>query len=228
MSDYNLELLKYRELMYRFLSGVFMEEITKETLTSLLEMELPEIGEAKTNWEQDLLAGYEMLAKVLDGYRGKSEKETAEILEDLAADYAKTFLAAGDAAGKAAFPYESVYTGTDSQFGGSVQMNLNADYAAKGLSVREDMFRVFEDHIGLEFGYMAEMLKEQAEALDKKDEKKAGKLSKDMKKFFKRHINNWAGQFANDIYKYTERDFYRSIARITIGFLEQEQEIIQG
>ena len=69
----------------------------------------------------------------------KTEEATKDMLEDLAADYAKTFLAAGDAAGKAAFPYESVYTGTDSQFGGSVQMNLNAEYAARGLSMKEYM-----------------------------------------------------------------------------------------
>jgi len=162
---------------------------------------------------------------VLDQFRGKSEEETKDMLEDLAADYAKTFLAAGDAAGKAAFPYESVYTGTDSQFGGSVQMNLNAEYAAKGYSMKEDMFKIMEDHIGLELNYMAELLKEQSEETD---EKKADKLSKDMKKFFRRHISNWVMLFANDIYKYTDRDFYKAIARITIGFMELEQKTIVG
>lgn len=228
MSENNLEMMKYRELMYRFLASVFIEEITKETLTDLLVMELPVIENPENAWEQDLSAGYEMFAGALDGFRGKSDDETAEMLEDLAADYAKTFLAADDAAGKAAFPYESVYTGNDSQFGGSVQMNLNAEYASKGFSMREDMFRIMEDHVGLEFCYMAELLKEQAAAIEAGEEKDSDKLSKDQKKFFKRHLNNWVNMFANDIYKYSERDFYKSIARITIGFMELEQAIILG
>ena len=228
MSEYNTELMKYRELMYRFLSSVFIEEITKETLDGMLAMEFPKFETPENNWEQDLSAGYETLSGVLEQFRGKTDAETADLLEDLAADYAKAFLAAGDASGKAAFPYESVYTGNDSQFGGSVQMNLNAEYASRGFSMREDMFRIMEDHIGLEFCYMAEMLKEQAEAVEAEDEKRSDKLSKDMKKFFKRHIINWVTQFANDIYKYTERDFYKGIARITIGFMELEQTIIQG
>ncbi len=224
----NLNELKYRELMYRFLASVFIEEVNQEMLDAMLEMEFPQIDEPEINWEQDLKAGYEMLAGVIESFRGKSKEEQAEMLEDLAADYAKTFLAAGDAAGKAAFPYESVYTGTDSQFGGSVQMNLNAEYAARGFSMREDMFKIMEDHIGLELNYMAELLKEEAEQLAAGEEKKADKLSKDMKKFFRRHISNWVLLFANDIYKYTDRDFYKAIARITIGFMELEQKTILG
>ncbi len=224
----NLNEIKYRELMYRFLASVFIEEVNEEMLANMLEMEFPIIEDPEVNFEQDLKAGYEMLVEVLDGFRGKSEAETKEMLEDLAADYAKTFLAAGDAAGKAAFPYESVYTGTDSQFGGSVQMNLNAEYAARGFSMREDMFKIMEDHIGLELNYMAELLKEQAEMIEAGEEKKADKLSKDMKKFFRRHISNWTGLFANDIYKYTDRDFYRAIARVTLGFIEMEEKTILG
>ena len=224
----NLNELKYRELMYRFLASIFIEEVNQETLDTMLEMEFPQIDEPEISWEQDLKAGYETLAGVLETFRGKSKEEQAEMLEDLAADYAKTFLAAGDAAGKAAFPYESVYTGTDSQFGGSVQMNLNAEYAARGFSMREDMFKIMEDHIGLELNYMAELLKEQAAEIEAGEEKKADKLSKDMKKFFRRHISNWALLFANDIYKYTDRDFYKAIARITIGFMELEQKTILG
>ena len=228
MSEMTKESLKYRELMYRFLSGLFMEEVDREMLDAMLEMEFPEIDEPGPDGAADLKAGYEMLAGVLNDFRGKDEQTVNEMLEDLAADYAKTFLAAGDASGKAAFPYESVYTGTDSQFGGSVQMNLNAEYAARGLFMREDMFKVMEDHVGLEFNYMAELLKEQEELLEAGEEKKADKLSKDQKKFFRRHIINWVNIFANDIYKYTERDFYKSIARLTIGFIESEQKLIQG
>lgn len=227
MNEKDLELLKYREMMYRLLAGFFIEEIDRPMLDKLMDFEFPAV-EGEENWVQDLSAGFELLKESLSQFAGKTDAEREMMLEDLAADYAKTFLAAGDAAGKAAFPYESVYTGTDSQFGGSVQMNLNAEYAAKGFSMKEDMFRIFEDHVGLEFNFMAELLKEEREALEAGDQKKSDKVSKESKKFFKRHIINWVMLFAADIYKYSEKDFYRAIARITIGFVEFEQHIIQG
>ena len=205
------ELIQYRRAMYRLLSNIYINEVDEEMLQILIGAEFPEIEDG-IGWQQNLKAGFEMLQGVLAGFEGKTQAETAEMLEDLAADYAKTFLAAGDAAGKAAFPYESVYTGADSQFGGSVQMQLNALFAANGLAMSKEMFPIIEDHIGLEMAFMAEIL-------DKHDEAKA---------FFKEHLEKWAVRFANDIYKYSERDFYKGIARITIGFIDAETEYFKG
>ena len=218
MSKETNKLNTYREWMYRFLASVFIQEIDAPMLAALREMEFPVVGDSSDPWTQDLDAGYRLVESYLAGFEGKTEEECAELLEDLAADYAKVFLAAGDATGKAAFPYESIYAGFDSAFGGSLQMNLSALYASKGLTMREDMFKIMEDHIGLELNYMAELLKEEAE-----DEAAADDLRKQQREFFQTHLINWALQFAADIYKYTERDFYKGIARMTMGFLEAEQ-----
>lgn len=218
MSKETNKLNTYREWMYRFLASVFIQEIDAPMLAALREMEFPVVGDSSDPWTQDLDAGYRLVESYLAGFEGKTEEECAALLEDLAADYAKVFLAAGDATGKAAFPYESIYAGFDSAFGGSLQMNLSALYASKGLTMREDMFKIMEDHIGLELNYMAELLKEEAE-----DEAAADDLRKQQREFFQTHLINWALQFAADIYKYTERDFYKGIARMTMGFLEAEQ-----
>ena len=220
MSEKNRELLKSREIMYRFLSSVYIKEIDREMLQAMLGFSFSEIPETKEGWEQELSAGYQLIRDWISGFEGKSEEETDERLEDLAADYAKTFLAAGDASGKAAFPYESVYTGTDSAFGGSVQMQLKAAYVAKGFTMKEDMFTIMEDHVGLLFNYMAELLKRQAEA---EEECEAESLKAEADAFFRDHILNWIGQFTADVYKYSERDFYKGIARITRGFAEAER-----
>lgn len=219
------ELNTYREWMYRFLASVFIQEIDGAMLASLQKMTFPSFPETNTPWQQDLDAGFRLIESYLTGFEGKSEEEVSALLEDLAADYAKVFLAAGDAAGKAAFPYESIYTGFDSAFGGSLQMNLSALYASKGLTMREDMFRIMEDHIGLELNYMAELLKEEADA---EDDSLAKDLQKQQSDFFRTHLINWAMQFAADIYKYTERDFYKGIARMTMGFMEAEQAFFRA
>lgn len=214
MSNENKDLLNYRAEMYRFLAGIYIEEVDPAMLKALLATSFPLLPETKTSWQQDLDAGFRLLESALSSFAGKTEAETKDLLEDLAADYAKTFLAAGDATGKAAFPYESIYTAFDSAFGGSLQQNLAALYAAKGLSMREDMFKIMEDHIGLELNYMAYLLQE-------------GAPEEEQKTFFRDHLINWALLFTADVYKYAERDFYKGIARITTGFLEAEQELLQ-
>ena len=78
----------------------------------------------------------------------------------------------------------------------------------------EEMFRVMEDHIGLELEFMAMLLNE-------------GAPVKEQKAFFEDHLINWALSFTADVYKYSERDFYKGIARITTGFLEAEQQLFQ-
>ena len=223
MNERNRELTKYREMMYRLLSSVYINEIDADMLEALRETGFPDLSGNGGDAEQELQAGFGLVKNALAAFDGKNKDETAELLEDLAADYAKTFLAAGDAAGKAAFPYESVYTGTDSAFGGSVQMQLNALYAAKGLQMKKDMFAIMEDHIGLELGYMAEMLKKQAEAGSTEE---AETLELEMMRFFSEHLANWTGQFAADVYKYSDRDFYKGIARLTRGFIEAEKQFI--
>lgn len=219
------ELNQYREWMYRFLASVFIQEIDEAMLASMQKMTFPAFPETNTPWQQDLDAGFRLIESYLAGFKGKSEEEVHALLEDLAADYAKVFLAAGDAAGKAAFPYESIYTGFDSAFGGSLQMNLSALYASKGLTMREDMFKIMEDHIGLELNFMAELLKEESDAAD---EATADDLRKQQCEFFQTHLINWAAQFAADIYKYTERDFYKGVARMTMGFMEAEQAFFRA
>ncbi|MBR2842142.1 MAG: molecular chaperone TorD family protein [Lachnospiraceae bacterium] len=219
------ELNQYREWMYRFLASVFIQEIDEAMLASMQKMTFPAFPETNTPWQQDLNAGFRLIESYLAGFEGKSEEEVHALLEDLAADYAKVFLAAGDAAGKAAFPYESIYTGFDSAFGGSLQMNLSALYASKGLTMREDMFKIMEDHIGLELNFMAELLKEESDA---SDEATADDLRKQQCEFFQTHLINWAAQFAADIYKYTERDFYKGVARMTMGFMEAEQAFFRA
>ena len=110
MSKEMKDLNQYREWMYRFLASVFIQEIDAPMLASLRRMEFSAFEETTISWQQDLNAGFRLIESYLKGFEGKSEEEISALLEDLAADYAKVFLAAGDAAGKAAFPYESIYT----------------------------------------------------------------------------------------------------------------------
>ena len=56
--------------------------------------------------EPDLVEGYKEIEEYLENINEDS-------INELAADYARTFLGAGLSNGSAAFPYESVYTSKD-------------------------------------------------------------------------------------------------------------------
>ena len=113
-----------RSYMYRFLSGLYLMEVDEEQLAALKKMSFPVI-EGDTDADMDLREGYTLLQPYVQSLK-------AEELDDLAADYAKVFLAAGDAAGRAAFPYESVYVDKKRQVGGSTAMQMKSLYLARG------------------------------------------------------------------------------------------------
>ena len=114
------ELARARAGLYRFLGGLYIMEVDEETLANMKQMQFP------TDCANEELA---------EAYRGL-EKAIADLnnedLEDVAADYAKTFLAAGEATGVAAFPYESIYTNKKREIGGRTEQETLALYALHG------------------------------------------------------------------------------------------------
>lgn len=207
-------LAEARACLYRFLGSIYIMEIDERMLGKIKEMKFPE-----TLPESDLQEGYNLIRDyvVVNG---------EDSLEDLAADYAKIFLAAGEAQGLAAFPYESVYMGKRHEFMGDAQQEVKALYAARGWKPKEDMFRIMEDHIGLELEFMAILCEELKKAIE--DEAKDGIQSVlgEQQSFLKNHLLNWAFSFTSDVCKYAQTDFYRGVAKVTGGFLKLEKQLL--
>lgn len=207
-------LAEARACLYRFLGSIYIMEIDERMLGRIKEMKFPE-----TLPESDLQEGYDLIRTCV-------AESGIDSLEDLAADYAKVFLAAGEAQGLAAFPYESVYTGKRHEFMGDAQQEVKALYAARGWEPKEDMFRIMEDHIGLELEYMAILCEEFKKAIE--DEEKDGMQSvlEEQQSFLKNHLLNWAFSFTSDVCKYAQTDFYRGVAKVTGGFLKLEKQLL--
>ena len=212
-------LSKARAAMYRFLGGLYIMEVDADQLALLKKMTFP-VPEGNDSSDQDLREGYEMLGNYLAGI-------TDEDLDDLAADYAKVFLAAGDATGRAAFPYESVYVSKRHRVGGSTEMQMHALYKARGWEPDPNVYRTMDDNIGLMLEYMGILCDELTAALDADDTEKAAALLDEQKNFVKTHLTNWAYSFTGDVIRYSERDFYKGVARITNGFLKKETELLK-
>ena len=190
-----------RKNMYSFLSNLYLFEIDEKQLLALKQMEFPKEG---TN--EELLEGYKEIASYL------SEKEAnQDTLDELAVDYARIFLSAGVAQGKAAFPYESVYTRKQHLIMQEAGSSAAALYAKKGLEPRKDMYRIPEDHIGLLLEYMGRICDEDVN---------------EQKEFLQYHLINWVPAFVQDVLKYSSVGFYRGLAKLTKGFLTMEADYL--
>lgn len=215
-----LDLHKSREQMYRLLSRLYLLEVDEELFGALKEMKFP--GEAP---DEDLQEGYAHIGAYLKDavsrIQGAADEAAAlqEVLDELAVDYARIFLSAGVAQGKAAFPFESVYTSRQHLMMQESRNDVIALYAEKGLTPGKDMYRVPEDHLGLLLEYMALLC---TETLQKEGELQDAPL-KEQKDFLNQHLINWVPAFAADVVAYASTDFYRGLGKLTKGFLSLER-----
>ncbi len=216
MTDLLIELTNSREQMYRFLGGLYIMEVDAQQLQQMKKMEF---DEASVAGNAEMADGYRLLKQYIAA-------ASADTLEDLAADYAKVFLAAGDATGRAAFPYESVYVDKRHQINGSAQMQMHALYLARGREPDPNVYRTMEDNIGLMLEYMGILCEELSGLLAAGDMQKAHDLLDEQKNFVKKHLANWVPSFTADAAKYAERNFYKGVAKLTAGFIRQEQEFL--
>lgn len=217
MNENNLR--QARRDMYRLLGRLYLLEVDEELLSALLGMEFP-----KESPVEDMQEGYDLIGACLQDARERldragtgKEQVQREILDDLAVDYARIFLSAGVAQGKAAFPFESVYTSRQHLLMQESRTDVLAKYTAKGLTPSKDMYRVPEDHLGLLLSYMAILCEEDS---------KGDASLKEQQEFLTEHLQNWVFAFTADVAKYASTDFYRGLGKLTKGFLTMERSLL--
>lgn len=206
-----LKLNKKRVNLYMFLSHLYLMEVDAEMLQDLKMIAFPE-----GDYEEELAEGYKLMKRAIDAY---SEKD----LEQLAADYAATFLAAGIAQGNGAFPYESVYTSRRKLVGQEARSRAADMYCQFGLKLGKPVFKIPEDHISVEFDFMAYLCGQWASAGDS-DKRKD--ILEFQKRFFEEHLYNWVLLLGADAERYATTDFYKGLAKITRGFMRLEKDFL--
>ena len=205
-------IMKNRASFYRFLSRLFEKEISKELLGQLVNMEYPQdIGQPKMQEGYQGMAEFFKNAKIMD---------TEHLLDELSADYAKVFLAAGEVKGNAAFPYESVYTGKSKLVMQEAWDDVRKIYAERGLALESNQSDIKEDHIAMELSFMAYLCGQYG----KED---THVLLEEQQVFLKEHLLNWTDRFVADIETYARTEFYKAVGKLLLGYLEMDKELIE-
>lgn len=208
-------LISNRASMYLLLARLFRIEADQPLLDQMarmdfsVEVDQPEIAE-----------GYRMLRDFL-------ARLSPSTLTDLAVDYAGVFLAAGKLEGGAAFPYESVYTSPDHLIMQEARDQVLKLYREEGLD-RSDAFQVPEDHLALEFEFMAYLCQKTHAARAANENQVAAECLAKQKNFLEQHLLNWVPAFCADVQRIARTDFYKAVAQVTRGYLEMEQTLIES
>jgi TorA-specific chaperone len=193
--------LEERFLAYTFLASAYRSEITTEFLQAL-----------KANPPQMQGELGEFFATLAD-----ADLEATRV--DLAAEYAALFLSMS---AHPVAPYESVYTSDKHLLMQDAYQLVMAEYARAGFK-KGEQFGLADDHIALEFEFMAALIQRTLRALEAGDSAAAHDLLEQQQHFFEIHLQNWVPRFCNDCEKWARTKFYRGLASLTRDCLTQEK-----
>lgn len=207
------KLLLNRCSMYSFLARVYRVEADEGLLDQIAAMDLEtDVG------VPEIRQGYQMLRSYLDARQ-------ATTVTDLAVDYARVFLGAGQGEKDGAYPYESVYTSPERLVMQDARDQVLELYRKEGLGPSEGMLEP-EDHLSLELEFMAYLSKRAADALQAGDREGALMAIEKQQEFLENHLLSWVPAFCEDVQRLSREPFYQAFARITAGYLGLERELL--
>ena len=192
----NFGFIKHRANVYKFLSTLYRDEISKDLIAKLTEKQF--VAELKAFAKGckfiDLGKGIDMMAK----YLGKSR---VNHYKELGYEYADLFLNAG---ANPALPYESVHaTGKPVVMQKSV-FDVRAAFRKAGVH-KSEAFKDLDDYIAVELEFVRYLL-------EKGDIGAAGDFLND-------HLMNWIPEFHAALYNAAVLDFYKGLSLFTLSFI---------
>jgi len=198
---HNIDQIKLREFYYTLISRLLIAEIDKETIEALQN--------------DDTLRSLFVYSKEADDYLSN---DAAKIAEELASHYVDLFLIK-------LVPYESFYTSADQMVNSGSENPVQIYYKKYGFDVELDKARVVSgDHIGVEFEFLMNLIKNEREAADEGEKEYAQTIRDIEKDFIKTHLLPFAMMFLPALLDASKTPFYKDVAEIALEFLLSDLE----
>lgn len=195
----------------RFLASLFLLELTQEQIDTLATCRVPKS-------DSEIGQGYALIKEYLR-HRDSGTRQ------ELAVDYARVFLGAGNYDKITAPPYESVFTSENNLLMQEARDGAVAFYRREGVSLPQDNTTP-EDHLGYELEFMAILIEKFSQELNETNMAEAQRLLQAQEEFFSQHLENWLPTFSLAIDKHAKTDFYRGVACLVRGYIQTEREIL--
>ena len=205
--------MRVRENVYRLFSSLYFKELTMEQIEYLAHADLSAFSDMNALMAEGVSDIKHALHRVNSGTR-----------EDLAVDYAHTFLSAGSSKEESrACPYESVFTSRDSLIMQEARDAVYRYMLAEHLEPDPD-YHIPEDHIAFVFEFMANLCKRYCEAEEAGNEQESTRLFTVQREFFEAHIGSWIHMLCDAIEACCRTRFYAGVSKMTRGFVQFEYE----
>ena len=207
--------MRMRESVYRLLSSLYFKELTIEQIRFLASQDYSGMEDLNPH-----------IAEGLDDIRRYLHRVNSGTREDLAVDYAHTFLAAGSSKEESrACPYESVFTSRDGLIMQEARDDVYRYMLAEHLEPDENL-RIPEDHIAFVFEFMANLCARYCEADEAGNHDEAVRLFEVQRAFFDAHIGGWIHLLCDAIEGCCRTRFYAGVSKVTRGFVEVERGLL--
>jgi|GEM_PF-385234 len=211
-------ILFFRARIYSIIRDLFLFEPSQEYLQKLLQDKMLEVISKTYPGECLRTSSAEFLKTVNEILGGREVK-----LIETWAEYTRLFIGP---APPIAPPYESLQRPVDGErrFKGEAWMDVKEWLLEDGL-ILEDR-AVLEDHAGIEFEYMMITTIKASELLRNGERDASLNILVRQKKFLEEHLTKWIPKLCTEIEGRTKSPFYRSFAKFTRSFLEEDLDLL--
>ena len=210
--DQLIQITKGRAATYSLLARLYRLEVDQEMLDALKAMPFP----AHTG-NTDADEGNRLICSYLSNCDSRA-------ITELAVDYVRTFIGAGNDGFSAAYPFESVYTSERRLLMQEARAEVLAAFRENNL--KKDRWTEGEDHIALELEFMQRLSLRTAEAIAAENDDEAIELVRRQYAFLQDHLLNWVPMFVSDMRMFAKTLFYQGVAQLLMGFLEEDEAVL--
>lgn len=209
-----VEVNRGRAGFYRMLAQLYFKELTAEQVKHLAGMDFS----GMSGDDETIAEGYADIRRYLRHANGGTRQE-------LACDYAHTFLAAGNYETFAATPYESVFTSEMGLLMQEARDEVYKTFCSQHIQPDESL-HLPEDHISFEFEFVATMLDRINDAILDGAFGHACELAQVVSDFHRDHRLNWIDDLCDSVDDVAQTRFYKGVGKVTRGFVHADTEVV--
>lgn len=205
------ELLETYQILFAYLSEVFLNEPDEDFIQSILSEKLYFSFPFQSN-DANLQKGLNFL----QNFSLQWEKPQVYALRD---EFLRLFHGTGN---MLVPPYESVYLSQDHLMFEKETQQIRKWYSSYGLKI-DKLNIIPDDHIGYQLLFIAYLFKLALDAFQSNNTKSFTKIIENSSDFFAKHLLKWVEQFLLQLDKHADSFYFRGNGLI-LGFLIKEAE----
>lgn len=157
---------------------------------------------------------------LLQGWSAENTDQLSQAAFDaVEADYMHLFVGPGKLL---APPWESVYSNRERVLFQKETLQVRNWYRRFDLQI-EHLYNQPDDHIGIEFSFLAHLAQLSLQAFEAGDQPRFEKVLNAQREFIRTHLSRWVPRWSADVVANARTPFFTGLAQVAIGVLKELQ-----